>query len=302
MAFSRRRFLETSGAAAAGALLPLRAAEPGSAIRFGYAAITWDGDDRRAIREIAEVGFRGIQLRLSAVETWGDRPQELRDLLASHGLVLVALSSGEVSPDPARSDEEVRRHARNAAFVRDCGGLYLQLLDERPQGRPAVAEDYVRMGRLITEIGRRAADLGVAVGYHNHMGNLGERPEEVARILDAADPRYVKLQLDTAHYRQAGGDPARAVETYADRLLFLHVKDVESPVPGGAADSYRFVELGRGKVDFPALFAALRRVKFHGWAVVELDAVPDSSRTPKESAILSRRYLEEKLGFEVQRG
>ena len=32
-------------------------------IRFGYAAITWGGDDLKAIDEIAGIGFRGIQLR-----------------------------------------------------------------------------------------------------------------------------------------------------------------------------------------------------------------------------------------------
>jgi inosose dehydratase len=52
-------------------------------------------------------------------------------------------------------------------------------------------------------------------------------------------------------------------------------------------------------VDFPAVFAALDKVGFHGWAVVELDRVPDPSRTPKESAIISRDYLTQKLGFKV---
>jgi len=84
---------------------------------------------------------------------------------------------------------------------------------------------------MLTEIGKRAADLGVPVGYHNHVGSLGEAPDEVDRIIEAADPRFVKLELDIAHYQQGGGDPARAIRQYHDRLLFLHVKDVESLVP-----------------------------------------------------------------------
>jgi hypothetical protein len=39
-------------------------------------------------------------------------------------------------------------------------------------------------------------------------------------------------------------------------------------------------------------------VKFKGWAVVELDAVPDKARTPKESAVLARQYLD-KLGYPI---
>jgi inosose dehydratase len=261
-------------------------------IRFGYAAITWGGNDRQAIDDVAALGFRGIQLRGSAVTEWGDRPEELKGLLASRNLTLVALSSGLMRLDPAFEAEDLAAHVKHAQFVRAVGGLYLQVVDERPRGRAITGDDSTRMGRLLTELGRRTADLGVPLGLHNHMGNLSQAPDEVARVLDAADPRYVKLELDTAHYAQAGGDPAAAVERYRDRLLFLHVKDLESPVPGRAADSYRFVELGRGKLDFPAFFAALTRTKFEGWAIVELDRVPNGARTPKESGEIARRYLE----------
>jgi inosose dehydratase len=121
-------------------------------------------------------------------------------------------------------------------------------------------------------------------------------------VLDAADPRFVKLQLDTAHYQQGGGDPVAAVRLYRDRLLFLHIKDLESPVPGATGDlsrSYRFVELGRGKVDLKGVFAALDQIGFKGWAVVELDRVPDNARTPKDSAIICKDYLQKTLRFSI---
>src|SRR4029077_12122407 len=92
-----------------------------------------------------------------------------------------------------------------------------------------------RPGRVLTEIGKRTADLGIALGYHNHMGTIGERPDELDWILDAADPGVVKLELDIAHYQQGGGDPVKAVRKYADRLLFLHIKDVQRTGAGGAA-------------------------------------------------------------------
>jgi inosose dehydratase len=290
----RREFLAgglSAGAWAAGWRPPVEwVRAPG--IRFGYAAITWGGNDRQAIDDIAALGFRGVQLRQSAVATWGDRPAELKALLAERRLALVALSSGVMPLDPAAEKESVAQHVRHARFVREVGGRYLQLLDERPRGRDPVPDDYRRMGRLLSELGRRTADLGISLGLHNHMGNLSQAPDEVARVLDAADPRFVRLELDTAHYQQAGGDPAEAVRRYGARLLFLHLKDLESPIPGGGPDSYRFVELGRGKVDFKAVFAALDGIGFDGWAVVELDSVPDPARTPKQSGAIARRYLE----------
>jgi inosose dehydratase len=313
---SRRTFLAGLGAAAVGSLVPVhRFAEAfapplyppidlsyfdtpvsraAADIKFGYAAITWNGDDRQAIDDIAAVGFPGIQLRSNVLTAFGDRPAVLREILAKHQLTMVALSSGSVTIDPSAETRMLDDHARNARFVHDVGGLYLQVTDQRPKdGAPGNidAADIRRLGRLLTEIGKRTADIGVPLGYHNHMGTIGEKPEDVDRILDAADPRYVKLELDVAHYYQGGGDPVQAIRRHADRLLFLHVKDVEST--SGDRQSYRFVELGRGKVNLQGVFAALNGVKFRGWAVVELDSVPDKTRTPKESAVISKRFLEE---------
>jgi inosose dehydratase len=279
----RRDFLASSLSALAGAAAWRPSLRPAARVRFGYAAITWNGNDRQAIDDIAALGFHGIQLRQSTFDTWGDRPAELKDLLARKNLVLVALSSGNVSLDPAAEKETLAQHGLHARFVRDVGGRYLQVIDERPHGRTPVADDYQRMGRLLTEIGRRSSDLGIPLGYHNHMGALGQSPEEVTRVLDAADPRFVRLLLDTAHYQRAGGDPAAAIRQHAGRLLFLHIKDL-------AGD--RFVELGRGQVDIKAVFAALDAINFDGWGIVELDSVPDSGGTPKGSGAISRRYLE----------
>ena len=316
--FPRREFLTGITALAAATCLPtkaLRAREllyppvdlsyfdrpipPGpSEIHYGYAAITWGGNDRQAIDDVSALGFRGIQIRSNAVDEFSST-EALRDLLQRHNLTFVALSSGGVNIDDVQADE-IAKHAAHAKFLHDAGGLYLQVTDDRPKNRAITSADYKRLGNLLTEIGKRTADLGVPLGYHNHMGSLGERPEEVDQILEATDPRYAKLELDVAHYFQGGGDPVKCIGKYSDRLLFLHIKDVEK-LPGATdpKKSYRFVELGRGEVDLPAIFQALRKVNYRGWAIVELDDVPDKSRTPKECAAISKKYLEEKLGITV---
>jgi inosose dehydratase len=61
------------------------------------------------------------------------------------------------------------------------------------------------------------------------------------------------------------------------------------------------VELGRGRVDLKGVFAALAAIDYRGWAVVELDAVPDNAHTPKEAALINRRYIEEAIGLPVKR-
>lgn len=268
-------------------------------IHLGYAAITWGGNDRQAIEDISSVGFRGIQIRSNSLQEFASGAA-LREVLDKHQLKMVALSSGNISLDPTVEASEIEKHVGNTKFLRDAGGRYLQIIDERPKNRAITAADYKHLGYLLTELGKRVADLGAQLGYHNHMGSMGETPDGVEQIMGAADPRYLKLELDVAHYFEGGGDPAKAVEKYSDRLLFLHLKDVEQlPAAAGAKESYRFVELGRGGVNLPAVLDALRKVNFRGWAIVELDSVPDKARTAKESAIINKKYVEEKLGLTV---
>jgi inosose dehydratase len=321
--FSRRQFIVSLGAVAAASSHPVktlagvlepplyppvdlsyfeRPITPAPAmIRFGYAAITWNGNDAQAIEDISEIGFPGIQLRNNILKDYGDRPKALRELLDQHHLEMVALSSGGVGIVPGTESGEIARHVRNAKFVHDVGGHYLQVTDSaRPKDRKPEGADFKALGGTLVEIGKRSIDLGVPVGYHNHMGSLGEAPDEVDRIMDATDPRYVKLELDIAHYQQGGGDPAQAIRRYHDRLLFLHIKDVESLATSDERGrAYRWVELGRGRVDLPAVFTALKDIKFRGWAVIELDSVPDKSRTPKECAQISKKYVEDKLGMKI---
>jgi inosose dehydratase len=288
---SRRTFLAGLGAAA------LASAGAPTGIRFGYTAMTWGQDEKQAIEDIAATGFEGIQFRIDATTEF--QPDELRAILQQHKLTFVALSSGEVPIDAATEADTIAKHTANAKFVRDAGGLYLQVLDQlKPYPRAVTAEECRRLGQLLTEIGKRTADVGVPLAYHNHMNTIGEHPENLDRLLAASDPKYVKLLLDTAHSLAGGGDPAAAIRKYHDRIIFVHLKDVVD-IPKDTPKAkypFKFVELGRGRVDLPAVFAALEAVKFRGWAVVELDRVPDESKTPRQSAEISRKYLAEKIG------
>jgi inosose dehydratase len=291
-----------AGAAAVAAAMPMRMvfADTKAQIRYGYTSITWGKQERQSIDDIAALGYPGIQMRSDAVAEF--KPEELRDLLQQHKLTFVALSSGELNTDPAVRTDELAKHTANAKFVKDVGGDYLQILDKlEPWPRKVTPEQCTQLGHLLTELGKRTANLGIPLGYHNHINTISQRPEDLDRVMDAVDTKYVKLELDVAHYVGGGGDPAKCIVKYHDKLLFLHLKDVID-IPLGSENSkypFKFVELGAGRVDLPSVFAALNQVRFKGWGVVELDRVPDKSKTPKEYAALSKKYLEEKIGVKV---
>src|SRR3954463_6527319 len=130
---------------------------------------------------------------------------------------------------------------------------------------------------------------------------LVERPEPQATINDV---------VVHVHASAFTGDELAWPSTWTDRVG----RDRTPSIPGhelagmvtalgygttGAKYPFKFVELGRGKVDLPSVFSALEKIKYLGWAVVELDRVPDKARTPKESALISKRYLEEAIGVTV---
>lgn len=298
---SRRDFMKQMGGATLAALAPMRhmRSDRGtSRIRMAYAAITWNEHDLQAIDDISALGYPGIQLRANVLTSYGDRPAELRELLAQHGLTFVAFSSGDVDIDAADERRVIDEHVSHARWLKDAGGLYLQIIGSRPR-RAIQSADYAHLGRLLTEIGRRNADIGIPVAYHPHVGSLGEAPHEIARILDATDDRYVRLLLDVAHWQQGGGDPVAAIRQYRRRLLTLHIKDVRPVQRADGTTSFQFVELGRGTVDLKGVFAALKDIGFDGWGIVELDATTEPSRTAKESAEISKRYLEDVIGLRV---
>jgi inosose dehydratase len=269
----------------------------GFEMRAGCSAITWSDNAEKAIEEIAAAGFAGIQLRAPVVDQLPD-PHKLRDLLAQHKLTFVALSSGQGSIDPAVRKQQLATHVEHAHYVREAGGLYLQLVasSAKPTG-PFPSADCKLQGEVFTEVGKAIADYGIQLGFHNHMNTLGQPPEAVDAILEASDPNYVHLELDVAHSLQGGADPAAVIRKYGRRILFMHFKDVRN---ANNAGGYEFCELGKGRVDLSAIFAALHEINFRGWGIVELDRIPNGDPlSPREANALSLHLLREKFGVSL---
>ncbi len=262
-------------------------------IRIGYSAITWGGKDAQAIEDLSRLGFKGIQLRANTFGPYRNKPSELKQLLDKHHLTLCMFSSGNVEIVPEKFQSTIDTHVAHASFVKVLGGNAIQLTNSaRPKDRAPSREELVRLATVMNEIGKQTAAMGIQAVYHNHMNQLGETPEEVDIIVKAMDTRYVKLLLDIAHYKQGGGEPEEAVIKYRKVLHSLHLKDTQ---PADNKNGYKFVELGQGRVNVAAVFKSLEKIKFDGWAIVELDGVPDPDKSPFVCAEINKKFITETL-------
>src|ERR1700722_16824255 len=181
---TRRSFLAGTGALAITAALPSFASSTSrlKGLRYAYAAMPWGNEERKAIEDIAAAGYPGVQFRANAVTDF--KPAELKESLAEHKLTFVALSSGTISID-APVAPQMDKHVANAKFLREAGGKYLQILDElKGHPRPATPDECKRLGKMLTELGKRVADIGIPLGYHNHLNTLSEIPENLDQILE----------------------------------------------------------------------------------------------------------------------
>jgi inosose dehydratase len=299
----RREFMLGAGAVTLTAWASRGWAAKAAPISFGYAAITWgDAGVKKAIAEISEAGFPGVQLRSNILKEYTD-PAVLKAELAKAKLTFACYSGGGPSADPAKRAEEIEKFMVGAKFAIAAGAQCIQATSPKPAARPVEAATLKAFGETLTAIGKQTAALGVPLGFHNHMDQIGERPEDVEAILAGSDPKYVKLLLDTGHYVAAGGDPATIIKKHGKRLVLLHIKDVADNPNAESKDGkppkkYQFVELGKGKADFNAIYAALKSVGFKGWTVVELDSVP-AGRAPKDAAVANKAFLEKTLSVKI---
>lgn len=136
---------------------------------------------------------------------------------------------------------------------------------------------------------------------HPHADTHIDTPENVARFLDATDPALVSLCLDTGHYAYCGGDSVQAVETFGERIGYLHLKQVDPRILAEVVAEELLLRAGRGPrgdvrtaLGVPALepvLAAAQRLGVDLFAIVEQDMYPCSPDRPLPIARRTRAYL-----------
>ncbi|GAA1001030.1 sugar phosphate isomerase/epimerase [Subtercola frigoramans] len=252
----------------------------------------------RAMKELGGIGFDHITVEIPD----GLTPRQYGALLSDNGFSPApGYFSGRWSDHDSHAGlvEALKVHAAaHAELGLDRAFIAHDLVPERI-ARPAVgvAADPFRLA-VIADGLALAAEAGVAEGVryalHPHVGSWIETEEETRSVLDTTAGSDLFFGPDTGHLYWAGADPAALMRSYSDRIIAVHLKDVNMSARDTAiakGDEYRaatvvrhvWTEPGQGAIDFEEVFKSLPAA-FDGWFVIEVD-VPDAASAVESSAI-----------------
>jgi inosose dehydratase len=271
----------------------------------------WEKDVFLSFREAHEVGYRYVESFIDYFGAYLDKPAELLQKIDAIGVKFDTISNGGHMEmhfeDSSKHEKIIEQHMSLARFIKrlGCDHLKINTGPRRPAG--TTAQDLKNMAAVLDMLGHRMGDeTGLKFGVHAHMWTQLENRHEIDTIMASTDPKHVGFVLDTGHITMAGIDPAELARTLGHRIIEFHLKDTQPEHRGGAKqrrernDAMKdpiFFELGKGGVDFPAIKKHLDEIRWRGWLTVELDSSP--SRPPKESARISKNYIESTLGIKV---
>ena len=298
---TRRAFLASTGAAV------LAAAD--SRYRVGITTNTrggWEKDVFLSFREAREAGYRNVESFIHYFVNYWDQPEELQKKIDEIGVRFVTISNGAPMEthfeDPAKHEKLIADHMRLIRFIKKFGCTHLKINLGPRRAEGTTDADLKNISQVLNQLGKMISAEGLKFAIHAHMWSQFENRREIDYVLGHTDPKHVWFVLDTGHITMAGIDPVELTRTLGHRIVEFHMKDTKRENRGGAKKRLDrpdlmkdpcFFPLGEGGVDFPAIKAHLDEIGWQGWLTVELDTSP--YRPPKESARVSREYIERTL-------
>jgi sugar phosphate isomerase/epimerase len=117
-----------------------------------------------------------------------------------------------------------------------------------------------------------AKEFQIKVAIHNHgpEDKFFPSPYDVYKAVKGRD-KYLGMCVDIGHTWRAGTDPTKAVLELRDRVYDLHVKDLRD-----LKNRDSQVIVGKGAIDFPALFRALIKIGYTGHVGLEYEIDVDN--------------------------
>ncbi len=135
-----------------------------------------------------------------------------------------------------------------------------------------------------------AGAIGVKVAIHEHWKGVSHYWNPDTVLLAIQNHPNFGACADLGHWPKSGIDPVEAVKKLSGHIIGVHLKDIAAMNDPKLKD----VPAGTGIVNFPAIFAELKKQNFNGHIYIERDAEDLPSNLP--SVIQTVKYYNEQLG------
>ncbi len=222
-----------------------------------------NGSTEQALADIAKAGYEGIELFEGNLMEYEQNPEAFKQLLNKYQLKLIGVYTGGNFIYPDILEDEYYKIKKVARFAASLGAEQLVIGGGAVRSSGIQDIDYARLAEALNHLDDFAAELGLQATYHPHLGTTVQTREQLSKIMELTK---IGLCPDTAHLEAGGSDPVEVIETYIDRIPYIHFKDL---LEG------QFVPLGDGKQSFQRMVEALKKKGYDGWITVELDSYED---------------------------
>ena len=229
----RRTFIGTSIGAMGAAALAARPAMAASIKTVGMQLYTVRTDLEKdfdgTLAKVAAIGYKEVEF----AGYFGHTPPQVKAALAKHGLASPAAHIDY----PTVSD--TAKWAKTLDDAKAIGHQYLinPWVDEKLRNQP---DFWKRAADTYNIAGAAATRHGIQFCYHNHNFEFypsqaagGKSPMDV--LLEACDPKLVKIELDLCWIAAARKDPLDYFRKYPGRFPLVHLKGLRR-VPAASAD------------------------------------------------------------------
>lgn len=291
-------------------------------VKIGIAPIAWTNDDlpdlgrentfEQCISEMALAGYTGTEIG----NKYPKDPTVLKKYLTLRGLsVASAWFSAFLTTQPFEETE--KRFLEHRDFLYALGAKVIVVSEQgnSVQGRQNIPifghkhimddNEWNLLCNGLNRLGKLAAEKGMKIVYHHHMGTVVQTFTEIDRLMENTDPSIVWLLFDSGHLVFSGEDALAVLRKHIKRIKHVHLKDIRSDVLKEVhaknmsfLDAVRagvFTVPGDGSIDFKPIFDILEENGYEGWLLVEAEQDP-SKANPLEYAIKARNYIRETTG------
>ena len=242
----------------------------------------------RVLAEMASLGLSATEM--GPVGYLPPDTEQVRALLARHGLGLIGafvpMVLHERSLDQARAvvDEVMPLMTALGGEVLVAAAVSDAAWSPRV---PLESADWGRLWENLETIRELAAEAGLGLALHPHAGTLVETADDIEAVLDHGELDWC---LDTGHLAIGGADPVEFVKTHAERIVHVHLKDVDlelaEQVRSGElslVDATRlglFRPLGDGDAPIDEVVGELDHRGYERWLVLEQDTTLAGEEPP----------------------